>query len=288
MRTLRSSTPHPPPPQVGGGECRGARRALDLMVLLLLFVPRLLGRDLDEIEKRGSLRVLAVLSNQSDEFFSRKTGVGFDREILEGFTRLHRLRLEVVPQTAWDQLVPALQQGKGDLIAGRFTVTESRRRLIDFTAEVFPTRHVVLTRRPHRAVATLEQFRAEKVGTVRGTSMADAVAAAGVPPANVDESLPTGTLPAALKAGRVGAVVLGIENAIAAQREDPELELGVFLGPPGSLAYGLPKGDPRLREALDDYLSDLRRSASWSRLVVKYFGERSLVILTKAKTERAP
>ncbi len=288
MPTLRSWSPHLVPPQVGGGECRRARRALELVVLVLLFVPRLLARDLDEIEKRGSLRVLAVVSNQSDEFFSRRPGVGFDREILEGFARLHRLTLEVVPQPAWDQLVPALQQGKGDLIAGRFTVTESRRRLIDFTAEVFPTRHVVLTRRPHRAIATLEQLRAERVGTVKGTSMAEAVAAAGVPSANVDESLPTGTLPAALKAGRVGAVVLGIENAIAAQREDPELELGVFLGPPGSLAYGMRRGDSRLRQALDDYLSDLRRSASWSRLVVRYFGERSLEILTKARTEPAP
>jgi hypothetical protein len=48
------------------------------------------------------------------------------------------------------------------------------------------------------------------------------------------------------------------------------------------------KGDPRLREALDAYLSDLRRSASWSRLVVKYFGERALEILTKARSESAP
>jgi len=257
-------------------------------VILLLFVPPLSALDLDEIEKRGSLRVLAVVSNQSDEFFSGKPGVGFDREILEGFARLRRLKLEVVPQAAWDQLVPALQQGKGDVIAGRFTVTESRRRLIDFTAEAFPTRHVVLTRRPHRAVATLEQLRAEKVGTVKGTSMAEAVAAAGVPSANVDDSLPTGTLPAALKAGKVTAVVLGIENAIAAQREDPDLELGLFLGPPGSLAYGVRKGDPRLREGLDEYIADLRRSASWSRLVVKYFGERALEILTKARSESAP
>jgi len=263
------------------------RAPLYSAVLSLLFVPHLRARDLDEIEKRGSLRVLAVLNNQRDEFFSGQPGVGLDREILEGFARLHHLTLQVVPQQAWDQLVPALQAGKGDLIAGRFTVTGSRRRLIDFTAEAFPTRHVVLTRRPHRPVTTLEQFRAEKVGTVKGTSMAEAVAAAGVAPGNV-EDLPTGTLPAALKSGKVTAVVLGIENAIAAQREDPELELGVFVGPPGSLAYGVRKSDPRLREALDGYLGNLRKSATWSRLVVKYFGEKALEILTKARAESAP
>lgn len=111
--------------------------------------------------------------------------------------------LEVVPVAAWDALIPELLAGKGDLIAGRFTVTESRRKLIAFTSEVFPTRNVVLTRRPHRVVETLAELRQEKVGTVKG-----------------------------------------IEN--------------------------------------------LRRTPTWSRLVVKYFGETAPDVLKKARAEAVP
>ncbi|HKC12219.1 MAG TPA: transporter substrate-binding domain-containing protein, partial [Vicinamibacteria bacterium] len=100
-----------------------------------------------------------------------------------------------------------------------------------------------------------------------------------------DEAIPTGTLPATLKAGRVTAVVLGIENAIDAQRQDPELQLGLFLGPPGSLAYGVRKEDTGLRQALSDYIDNLRRTPTWSRLVVKYFGEAAPEILRKARQE---
>jgi membrane-bound lytic murein transglycosylase F len=264
---------------------KGPARTLAALVVLVAAVGRLQALDLDEIEKRGTLRVLAVVQNQPDEFVTMTLGVGFDREILDGFARLHRLRLEIVPQASWDHLVPALQQGKGDLIAGRFTVTDSRRRLIEFTAEVFPTRNVVVTRRPHRSVVTLEQLRQEKVGTVKGTSLAEAVAAAGVPPANVDDSLPTGTLPAALKAGKVTSVVLGLENAISARQQDSELELGLFLGPPRSLAYGVRREDKLLLKSLDEYIGHFRRSASWSQLVVKYFGEQALEVLKKARTE---
>jgi ABC-type amino acid transport substrate-binding protein len=242
--------------------------------------------DWPEIRGRGALRVLAVVANQQGEFFTETPGVGFDREILEGFASLHKLKLEVVPVPSWDGLVPALQQGKGDLIAGRFTVTKGRSELIRFTTEVFPTRSVVLTRKPHRVVRTLEEFRAEKVGTVKGTSMAEAVAAARVPPANVDDSLPTGTLPAALKAGKVTAVVLGIESAIAAQRQDPEIQLGLFLGSPGALAYGVRKEDAELLGLLNEYVGNLRRTPSWSRLVVKYFGESAPEILKRARAEQ--
>ena len=83
-----------------------------MAVLSVLFVPRLGARDLDEIEKRGSLRVLAVLNDQRDEFFSDKPGLGFDREILEGFARLRRLTLEVVPQSTWDQLIPPCSRAR--------------------------------------------------------------------------------------------------------------------------------------------------------------------------------
>ena len=81
------------------------------------------------------------------------------------------------------------------------------------------------------------------------------------------------------------AVVLGVENAISAQRVDPALQLGLFLGAPTSLAYGVRKGDVELRKALDEYIENLRRTATWSRLVVKYFGEMAPEVLKKARAE---
>ena len=238
------------------------------------------------LKERGTLRVLAVLTNQRDDFFSKEPGVGFDREVLEGFASLHKLKVEVVEVPRWDALVGALKEGRGDLVGGRFTVTEARRKEIDFTQEVFPTRNVVMTRSPHAVVTSLEQLRAERVvGTVRGTSMADAIAAAGVPRASVDDSFPTGTLPDALRSGKATAVVLGIEHAIQERRSDPAIQIGLFIGPPTSLAYGVRKEDAALKAVLDEYVGNMRRTPTWSRLVVKYFGEDAPEILRKARSE---
>src|SRR5258708_3947677 len=202
------------------------------LFLVLTPVPALHAADLPAIRDRGRLRVLTVLVNQQNDFISAQPGRGFDRELLEGFATLERVNLEMVAQSSWDALVPALLAGKGDLIAGRFTMTEGRRKVIAFTSEVFPTRNVVLTRKPHRVVTTLEEFRAERVGTVKGTSMAEAVAAAGIPGGNVDEAIPTGTLPAPLKAGKAHARGLGLQHPLDRQRPDPELPRGLFPGPP--------------------------------------------------------
>lgn len=257
------------------------------VLLALAAATRAEGADLPEIQKRGALRVLAVIDEKRPEFFQTKPGAppGFDREVLEAFAKLHKLDLEVVTIPAWDALLPALLAGKGDVIGGRFTATESRRKQVDFTREVFPTRNVVITRKPTPPVADLARLRAEKIGTIKGTSMAEAVAAAGVPPANVDDGLAAGSFGEALRQGRVSAAVWGVESAIALRKEDPEIELGMFLGPPGSLAYAVRKDEPELLRALDAYLENLRRTPTWGRLVVKYFGEAAPEILKKARTE---
>lgn len=263
------------------------RQASCLAAVSVLLAAGASAADMAEIQKRGSLRVLVVPVEREPEFFSTKPDLppGFDHEVLQGFANLHRLVLAVVPvPEGWPAVIPSLAAGKGDVIAGHFTVTDGRQKLLAFTMEVMPTRNVVVTRKPHRVVDTIEQLRTEKVGTVRGSSMAEAIAAAGVPPQNVDFSMVRGALPDGLRDGRVTAVVVGVETAIVAQQRDEALQIGLFLGPAASLAYGVRKGDPDLLQALNEYIRNFRRTPSWNRLLVRYFGENAPEILKKARS----
>jgi membrane-bound lytic murein transglycosylase MltF len=64
-----------------------------------------------------------------------------------------------------------------------------------------------------------------------------------------------------------------------------DLQIGMFLGRPASLAWGVRKEDARLHRALNEYLGNVRRTATWSRLAVKHFGNAALEILRKARGE---
>lgn len=266
---------------------RGGRpsRLSPLLGALVLGVALLAGNgfaDLDAIRASGRLRVLVV--QRADEFYrvSPEGDSGFDREILEGFARRAGLRLETVPVDGWDQVFDALLKGQGDVIAGHLTATETRRKRMAFTEEVFPSRHVVVTYRPHRVVQNLEELRREKVGTVRGTSMEELIRESGVPPSNVHE-VPVGSLPEQLRTGRVTATVFGVEGAIVWRRSDPNIQIGAFIGPPLSLAYALRQEDVGLRAALNEHIRAIRGSRRWSMLVAKYFGSEATEILRRAR-----
>jgi len=208
---------------------------------------------------------------------------GFDREIVEGFASLHRIKLETVPRP-FEDIIAALVKDQGDVVVG-LVDTEVRRKLIDFSAEVLPTRQVVLTRKPQAPITTLEALRAARVAVVTGTSWADAVVAAGVPASRTEPYAELGPVLDALKTKKVNATVVSLVDATLAIRKDPELQTGLLLGTPGRACFGLRKGDVELKKALDEYMDGQRKAGAWSRLVVKYFGDRALSILGRAKED---
>ncbi len=240
-------------------------------------------QDLPAIESRGTLRVLAGEGEQP-EMFALKAGAkpGFERELIDGFAALHRVQVVIVPVRHREDRIPALLRGEGDVLIG-LVDTEARRKLVDFTHEVLPAQHVVVTRRPHRVVATLDELKAERIGVIEGASWVDAVKAAGVPAAQMEVFADLGGTVDGLRSGRVSATLMAISNYVLVARRDPDLQAGMFFGAPGHTAWALRKEDAQLQRALDDYLDNQRRTPSWSRLVVEYFGEKALEVLGRAK-----
>lgn len=215
--------------------------------------------------------------------FDTAAAPGFDRELLDGFARLEGLTVELVRVPSLEALLPALVEGTGDVVAGGLIATPAREAQIAFTSEVFPVRLVVVTRRPHRVVRTIEELRQEKVGTFSGSAMAEALETAAVKPAELYGRFEVSEIVKGLRSGRISASVLGTGDAIEAQGADPALQLGMFLGPPGKLAFGVRQDAPLLRQALDAYLLNVHRSGTWNRLVVKYFGDSALAVLRRVR-----
>lgn len=251
-----------------------------LALLLVAFPVSGSATDLPEIQARGSLRVIAAEGEQPEmfDFDGDPAKPGLEREMLEGFARLKRLKLEVVPVKAFSDRIPALLRGDGDVIVGLVDTAE-RRKLIDFTAEVLPVRHLVVTHKPAAPVRTVEELRTRKVGTIRSTTWARETLAAGVPESQVEYFPDTEPMLEALAAGRIGAVVMTISDFTLATARHPGLEPGVFVGEASRAAWGVRKQDAKLRAELDAYLENLRSGASWNRLIVKYFGEKALTVL---------
>jgi ABC-type amino acid transport substrate-binding protein len=253
--------------------------ALGAGLALALAAGRAGAGDLDDLKARGSLRVL-VAADEDPVWFSLRPSAapGFEREVLEGFARLQKLRFEIVPVPRWDEAIPMLLRNAGDVLGG-ISVTAERRQKVDFTIELLPARSIVVTRRPKPPIRSLAALRAARVAILPNTVWAEALDKAGVP---ASRTLRVADVPEAIEAIRVGhadATVSGVVDFFLQRRLHPELEAGLALGEPMSSAWAVRKSTPELRQALDAYLVQLRKGPNWSRLLVQYFGDDAPAIL---------
>jgi ABC-type amino acid transport substrate-binding protein len=239
--------------------------------------------DLPEIKARGVLRVI-IAADEAPETFAAAPGPrpGFERAMMERFAELQDVRLEVVRAPGYAARIPALLEGKGDVIAAIFDTPERRER-VAFTSEVIPTHNVAVTVRPRPAVRSVADLSGLKVGVIRGAAPAEDAVAAGVAPRDLVAFEKLDGLLRALQAKEVAAAVLPISELALAGKRVPGLEAGGTIGAPGTVAWAVRKEDTALRAALDEFVRNTRRSPSWSRLVVEYFGDQALAVLGRAK-----
>src|SRR5262245_41864754 len=232
----------------------------------------------------GRLRVL-VSADEMPEVFAFEAGAkpGLEREMIESFARINRLQIQVVPVKNFEQIIPMLLRGEGDVITG-IVDTDGRRKQIAFTAETYPVRHLVVTRKPLPAVNDPAALRALKVAVIPGTTWADVAVAAGVPAASLASCVDVNEVFAALRAQKAAAAIMTIFDFALAQKREA-LEGGVFVGSAVTAAWGVRKDDAPLLQALNAYLESLRLTPAKSALLTKYFNEDALSLLRRARKE---
>jgi len=231
----------------------------------------------------ATLRVLVAADEMPEMFsFEGKGQPGLERELVEGFCRIHGLKLEVVPVRDFDRIIPMLLRGEGDVVTG-IVNTEARRQKVAFTSEVFPVRHLAVTRRPTPAAARPGDLRALRVGVIPGTSWEQATVEAGVPRAKRVPFRDTDALLAGLRAGQVDAVVMALLDYALASKRDPELAAGAFVGSGLSAAWAVRPDDARMLAALNGYLQGMGQARH--TLMFRYLSEEALSLIALARRE---
>lgn len=138
--------------------------------------------DLSGIRKNRELRVLVTYS-PTDFFFDEEgTARGLQVEFLNEYEKLlnkgikqreKKIRIIFIP-TTFDQLIPDLLDGKGDIAAAMLTITPERQEKVDFaTGEGMLVDELVVTGKNVDDIASLDDLSGRAVYVVRGSSYAE-------------------------------------------------------------------------------------------------------------------
>lgn len=105
--------------------------------------------DFCEIIERDTL-IAVTSAGHIDYFIYRGKPMGFQLEMLDHFTKMHDLKLQIIVENNVEKAIDLLIQGKCDIIAMSLTVTGEREKLVNFTLPVSQTRQVLVQRKPEK------------------------------------------------------------------------------------------------------------------------------------------
>jgi membrane-bound lytic murein transglycosylase F len=247
--------------------------------------------DLDGIKKRKVLRVL-TRNNGVTYYLHRGVQLGFDYELVKKMAKDLGVRLEVVVPPKASDLIGWLNDGRGDIIAAAWTITDKRAAQIAFSTPYLHVDELLVGKQGAAGnPATLAEIKGKTIAVRKGSSYAATLASLQAEhgpftvtevPANVE----TETLLAQVAAGEVALTVCDSHILAVEQAYRPELVQLVKLtqAPDGaldargkprdearSIAFGMRKDAPELQAFVNRWVKKNYRGLEYNVIKNKYF-----------------
>ncbi|MCI1034397.1 lytic transglycosylase F [Raoultella terrigena] len=269
--------------------------------------------DLSGMLDRRTIRVLTTYS-KTFFFIDKGTQRGATHDIFMEYERdlnrqlmkekklRHRhlkVRIVFVP-VARDQLIEALNAGKGDIVAANLTITPERQQQVAFSAPIYTRVQELLLSGPGSpAVADIDQLSGKTVFVRRSSSYYQSLIALNArfikesrQPVIVDaapESLEDEDLIEMLNAGLIPLTVVDRHKALFWKQVFPKIEVhqNIVLRDDGSIAWAVRKDSPQLLASLNQFVkTNSQGSRLGNTILLRYLKDAKYVKNAAAKKER--
>lgn len=218
--------------------------------------------------KDDSLRMITEATFPPYEFLRGQEIVGIDVEICKAVAeKLHRPFLSETVD--FDSVIPAVISGKADLAAAGITITEDRKKNVDFSIPYVKTGIVVIYRKsnPYTGV---ENLKGKKIGVQAGTTSETFVLEKlGQEP---ERSKSPAEAVASMKSKRCEFVIADVEPAKNCVKGEPDLAISDFISSE-EYAVAIRKGQPELLKAINETILELKSTGKLAKIIEQYTKE---------------
>ena len=219
-------------------------------------------------EKDNSLKMITEATFPPYEFLRGQEIAGIDVEICRAVAKkLNRpFKAETVD---FDSVIPAVISGKADLAAAGITVTEDRKKNVDFSIPYVKTGIVVIYKKSN-PFKNIEQLKGKKIGVQGGTTSETFVLEQLKQ--EPERSKSPAEAVAALKSGRVEFVIADIDPAKNCVKGEADLALSDFITSE-EYAVAIRKGQPELLKTIDETITELKASGQLDQWIRQFTEE---------------
>ncbi|KAB7705598.1 transporter substrate-binding domain-containing protein [Bacillus aerolatus] len=199
---------------------------------------------------------------------------GFDVDISNEIAKRLGTETEFVA-TKWDSLIGGLKSDKFDIIIGQMTVTEERKKSVDFTDPYVVTGSVLITRKDTNNVKKLEDIKGKNVGVGGGTTFEEV--ARSVDGANVKLYKAVNDYVQDLANKRLD-VIINDQLLMSYNIKEQKLPLKISsdILNKDEIGMAVKKGNEDFVKEVNTILVDMKADGTYDKIYKKWFGTKPL------------
>lgn len=232
-------------------------------------------RDWEAIKQHGRLRML-TLNNPASYFMWRGELMGFDLDLVRAFAKQNGLHVSVILKDDINQLIEALKNGEGDIIAASLTKTQEREQQgLSFSRPYLKVSEQLVGRKGSDSIDDLSELENRVIGINPSTVFYQRLEQLKETYPNITiektpglttENLIDKMMNESFYATVADSHLLAIEQA---HRED--LSVLMELNQQSDIAWAFRSDQPKLREQLNRFIKKEYRGLFYNVTYNKYF-----------------
>ncbi|MDA8123755.1 MAG: ABC transporter substrate-binding protein [Deltaproteobacteria bacterium] len=198
---------------------------------------------------------------------------GFDVKALDWIAKEQGFKVKHQPMD-WDGIIPSLQAKKIDIVASGMSITDERKKVVNFSTVYWKIKQVLVTKKD--AKITVEKALADgnKIGVQRGTTEAKWIEENLIKKGGKKfELVQYDSAPLAIEDvlnGRIVAAAMDDAPALDAVKKKPVKILGTFGMADEDFGYAIRKEDAEFLKKVNEGLKKLMKSPYWGELKKTY------------------
>lgn len=196
--------------------------------------------------------------------------IGFDIELMKAIAKETGYELEI-KDLSFDGLIPALQSKRIDVIAAGMTITEDRKKNVNFSNGYYEANLVIIKRTDNNDIKKPEDLKGKKIGVQLGTTGNNE--AQKIEKAKVKQFDAAVGAVMDLKSRKIDAIILDSEPAKNFVKRNEGLVLLKDNLTKENYALAFRRSDTVLLEEFNGALEKLKSNGEYDKLIEKYFAK---------------
>ncbi|WP_322081195.1 transporter substrate-binding domain-containing protein [Burkholderia sp. BCC1972] len=236
------------------------------------------GSLLDQVKQHGELVVGTEMQFAPFDFLENGQQAGFNKDLFAAVGQLVGVKVRFI-DLPWESVLPGLDAGKFDMVAGPLTVTKARTERYAFSLPIAEATDALLKRTGDGSLKTSADIAGKVVGAGKGSAQLEQLKsyAATLPkPPTIREYVDNNQAYADLATGRIAAVANSLTNIAYVAKQRPAVFSVVqpAFGAKVYFAYALRKDadSASLANAFNAALVTLNKNGTLATLQRKWLG----------------